>query len=84
MCTEANHARASHSKAIRFEAAPEGANILTGMLQDTVYLGEVAQHQFQMGGTALKAFELNPKRVADGGAGAVRAWVASEDVMILG
>jgi len=70
-------------EAIRVETAPEGSNVLEGMLQESVYLGEVAQHQFQIGGTTLKVFELNPKRMASVGTLSAKAWVAQEDVMVL-
>jgi iron(III) transport system ATP-binding protein len=44
-------------------------NIFDAQIHDTVYLGEVAQHQVSIGEngqglTTLKAFELNPKFVA--------------------
>lgn len=45
-----------------------GRNIFDAQVHDTVYLGEVAQHQVSVGEngrvTTLKAFELNPKFVA--------------------
>ena len=68
---------------LRFDTAPAGVNVVDGTLHASVYLGEVAQHQFRVGGTVLKAFELNPKRVAGEGAIAAKAWVAREDVMVL-
>ncbi len=58
-------------------------NTATGRIGDAVYLGEVAQYQFDTGGATLKVFELNPRpsaRPADRDL-AVRA--RCEDVIIL-
>jgi iron(III) transport system ATP-binding protein len=50
------------------QAAVDGPNSFDGIVHDTAYLGEVAQHQVSVGSngqeTTLKVFELNPKIVA--------------------
>ncbi len=38
-----------------------GPNTVRGRIGESVYLGEVAQYQFQSGNQALKIFELNPR-----------------------
>ena len=51
----------------------------------TIYLGEVAQHQVDLvGGISLKALETRPKRVArDGTRAETRVYVDPQDVQIL-
>jgi len=45
-----------------FGAGQGGTNHVSGVIGDAVYLGEVAQYEFQAaGGAALKVFELNPR-----------------------
>lgn len=39
---------------------PDGPNTIKGRIGESIYLGEVAQYQFQSGTLALKIFELNP------------------------
>jgi iron(III) transport system ATP-binding protein len=76
---------------LRFDDPPSDTpNLLQGRLRDTVYLGEVAQHQFHLPArnasaaeTILKAFELNPRRVARDAPADARAWVSPEDVVVL-
>ncbi|NQU10816.1 ABC transporter ATP-binding protein [bacterium] len=75
---------------IRLGDAPAGAvNVLDAAVHDTVYLGEIAQHQVTLlgdgGGQAvLKVFELHPRFVAqDAQTERVQAWVAPEDVVVL-
>ena len=52
----------------RAVAADGAMNAFDGIVHDTAYLGEVAQHQVSIGAngseTTLKVFELNPKIVA--------------------
>ena len=67
-------------EAIRLDDPPQGAHVFDGVLLDTVYLGEIAQHLFDVNGTTVKVFELNPKRMIQRGATA-RLWVAREDVI---
>ncbi len=78
-------------EALRFDAPPADCpNRLQGQLRDTVYLGEVAQHAFHLDvpsgsppGMALKAFELNPRRVARDAPADAQAWVAPADLVVL-
>ena len=72
-------------ESIRFSAPPAGApNVLRGTLRDTVYLGEVAQHCFETaGGTALKAFEFNPRRIARDAAVEATAWIDPADIVVV-
>jgi len=67
-------------------------NAFDASVHDTIYLGEVAQHQVQVGllhsgsfnGTNFKVFELNPKFVAqDNQAERTVAWVDPKDVVVL-
>ena len=56
---------ASVTLSIRPEAwtistSPASNNCASGRIGEAIYLGEVAQYQFQSGGEALKIFELNP------------------------
>jgi len=63
---------------------PGGAeNTATGRIGDAVYLGEVAQYQFDTGGTALKIFELNPRPSARPSDRDLAVRARSEDVIIL-
>jgi len=73
---------------IRLHAPPADApNVFAGKVGNTVYLGELAQHQVVVpgddGDTLLRAFELNPKIVARDGFEDARIWVAPEDVVVL-
>ena len=76
-------------EAIRFSDAPAGAaNRLHGTLCNTVYLGEVAQHEFIVPGSGsaadatLKAFENNPRRIARDERTEADAWIAPEDITV--
>ncbi|MDR0994150.1 MAG: ABC transporter ATP-binding protein [Verrucomicrobiota bacterium] len=64
----------------------EGANLFTGQLHATVYLGEVAQHAVALaGGVILKALEMRPRVVArDDERAEVRLWINPGDVQVLG
>ncbi len=79
---------------VRLGRAPAGAaNVFGGVLHDTVYLGEVAQHQVDLAaaggpaagaGAALKVFELHPRTVArDERKESVSAWFDPEDAVLL-
>jgi iron(III) transport system ATP-binding protein len=66
------------------------ANVFDGVVHDTVYLGEVAQHQVTIGqeggakGATVKAFELNPKIVArDEARERAKVWFDPGDVVVL-
>ena len=64
---------------------PEGPNVFAADLHDTIYLGEVAQHQVALaGGVALKALETRPKLVArDQRRAATRIHVDPRDIHVL-
>jgi iron(III) transport system ATP-binding protein len=77
---------------IRFqEPSPDSANVFSGTVHDTLYLGEMAQHQVKIptllpdkqNHLDFKAFELNPRFVARDQAQEVRLWFAPEDVVVL-
>ena len=73
---------------IRVGDAPAGApNQFPGMLRDTAYLGEVAQHTVGVGpdaATQLSVFEMNPKHVVrDGAAERTSIWFDPRDVVVL-
>ena len=62
------------------------ANVFDCAIHDTMYLGEVAQHQVTIaqGGVELKVFELHPKFVArDEHVEKAKAWFEPEDVVVL-
>lgn len=65
---------------------PAGANAFPGLLHDSIYLGEVAQHLVRVDGLEanLKVFEINPHVVARDGEVSAVIWVRPEDVLILG
>ena len=61
-------------------------NLFDGFIHDTMYLGEVAQHQMRLAAdtTEFKVFELHPKLVArDEHMEKIQAWVEPEDVVVL-
>ncbi len=58
-------------------------NSVAGKLQDRVYLGEMAQYRFVVGGQSLKIFELNPRFVESAADRDLYATVAPEDVVVL-
>ena len=65
-------------------------NVFTGMVHDTVYLGEMAQHQVKMAAcndrgnvVNFKVFELNPRVYARDREQKACVWFAPEDVMVL-
>lgn len=72
---------------IRVGRPPSGAaNLFDCAIHDTMYLGEIAQHQVTItpGGVELKVFELHPKFVArDEHVEQAKAWFEPEDVVIL-
>lgn len=75
-------------ESIRFDPAAEGApNLLRGVLQESVYLGEVAQHQIKLaqkddGCYELRGFELNPRRGLSQAGTLAEVWVAPENVIV--
>jgi iron(III) transport system ATP-binding protein len=58
-------------------------NAATGRIGDAVYLGEVAQYQFDAGGAHLKVFELNPRPSARPSDRDLAVRAKPEDVVIL-
>ena len=62
-----------------------GTNVFPARLHGTVYLGEVAQHEVELGGeVSLKALEMRPKLVArDGATAETRVYVDPQDVQVL-
>ena len=59
------------------------ANAVRGTIGESVYLGEVAQYEFNCGGTGIKIFELNPRFVGQSARGELWASVEPHDVVIL-
>jgi iron(III) transport system ATP-binding protein len=77
-------------EAIRIADAPlvSRVNVFDAIIHDTVYLGEVAQHQLNLRGpngdsTTLKAFELNPKFLARDESKKAQVWFDPGDVVVL-
>lgn len=63
-------------------SAPQ--NRFDGIVHDTLYLGEVAQHVVRIGNSELRAFELNPKIVArDEATERAAVWFDPADVVVL-
>lgn len=70
------------------EAPGDSPNAFDGRIHDTVYLGEVAQHQVSLDGAegaqvTLKAYEMNPKIVARDTVESARVWIDASDVVVL-
>jgi iron(III) transport system ATP-binding protein len=76
---------------IRLEkASSTQPNVFAGTVHDTVYLGDMAQHQVKIAVThgaeafiAFKVSELNPKLYARDQAQEAQLWFAPEDVVVL-
>jgi iron(III) transport system ATP-binding protein len=76
-------------ESVVFDAADTSVNVFSACLQDSVYLGEIAQHRIAAGpaasgpddGTVLKVFELNPRM--SGPRDQRLAKVAPQDVVVL-
>jgi len=62
-------------------------NVFDAIIHDTLYLGEVAQHQLNLRGpngqTSLKVFELNPKFLARDETKKAQIWFDPTDVVVL-
>ncbi|MEI6084036.1 MAG: ABC transporter ATP-binding protein [Verrucomicrobiota bacterium] len=59
-------------------------NIFRGVVHDSLYLGEMAQHIVNVGTTALKVFDLHPKIVAqDDRREEADVWFRPENVVVL-
>lgn len=68
------------------EAAAGAVNRLDGLVHDSVYLGEVAQHQVRVGGEGgvnLKVFDLNPRIIARDSSERATVHVDPFDVVVL-
>jgi len=71
---------------IHFGNPPPGVNVFDGTVHDTVYLGEMAQHQVDIasGSAPWKVFDLNPRILArDRNTERTRVWFRPEDVVVL-
>ena len=67
-------------------ATPPGTgapNFLRGRIAESLYLGEVAQHDFVASGTTLKVFELNPRAAGRPAGENLALTVEEEDVVVL-
>jgi iron(III) transport system ATP-binding protein len=60
-----------------------GINRVEGSVGQTLYLGEIAQHEFSVGDVKLKLFELNPKFNQTTKVSRLSAYANVEDVVIL-
>ncbi len=58
-------------------------NVFSGMVHDTLYLGEMAQQQVKIAEINFKVFELNPRILARDQAQDASLWFAPEDVVVL-
>lgn len=64
----------------------DAPNRLQGAVHDSIYLGEVAQHQVRVGGENgpnLKVFDLNPRIVARDSVEQATVWVDPVDAVVL-
>lgn len=69
---------------LRLSEPPAAApNQLQGLVHDSIYLGEVAQHQVNVGGHTFKVFDLNPRIIARDSAESSKLWVDPQDVVVL-
>ena len=62
--------------------APAGRPTLRGVVAESTYLGEMAQHRVDCHGTVIKVFELNPRRLSRRGE-PVALTVDAEQVVML-
>jgi iron(III) transport system ATP-binding protein len=66
------------------DAPATGPNVFQGIVHDSLYLGEMAQHSVNLGTMALKVFELHPKIIAlDGRREIATVWFRPENVVVL-
>jgi iron(III) transport system ATP-binding protein len=70
-------------EAFRLSTTMPASNFVAGHLQDSVYLGEMAQYQFNAGRQTLKIYELNPRFVDMSGERELYASADMEDVVVL-
>jgi iron(III) transport system ATP-binding protein len=65
------------------QTAQPGMNLLPGLQQEAIYLGEMAQYRAQVGGSDfIKIFEMNPRKIREAGT-AVRIAFDPADVVLL-
>jgi iron(III) transport system ATP-binding protein len=70
-------------EAIHLGPAPAGVmNVGEGTIEQTTYLGEVAEHRIRVGETGLKVFELHPAPAVVGRS--ARYWIDEADVIVIG
>jgi len=62
---------------------PPGGNVVRGRISGAVYLGELAQYEFNAEGVALRISELNPRFMGAFGQDYLYATAESADVVIL-
>jgi len=67
----------------KLREAPAAENSVAGRIADSIYLGEVAQYQFQTAAEALKIFELNPRFDEAGRDRELYATARPDDVIVL-
>jgi iron(III) transport system ATP-binding protein len=67
----------------KLEHAAPARNAVRGRIGQAVYLGELAQYEFETGGTKLKILELNPRFAGPSNRGELFASVEPEDVVVL-
>ncbi|HWB61311.1 MAG TPA: ABC transporter ATP-binding protein [Chthoniobacteraceae bacterium] len=68
-------------ESLSLRAGPATTNSVKGRIGESVYLGEMAQHQFTAGDIKLKIYELNPQPRDT--AAEIHACVAPDDVVVL-
>jgi len=81
-CWKLESASTSPSTSLGTSGLRAGRNSLRGRIGASIYLGEIAQHDFVASGSTLKIFELNPRFVGHP-AGELCASVEAEDVVVL-
>jgi iron(III) transport system ATP-binding protein len=62
---------------------PVPSNGVRGVIGESIYLGEVAQYRFAVGGTEFKIFELNPHPSARTPGHELHAAVKTDDVVVI-
>ncbi len=68
------------------DSAADTPNRLTGLVHDSVYLGELAQHQVRVGGATgqdFKVVDLNPRIIARDSQTQATVWIEPEHVVVL-
>lgn len=70
---------------IQFSPYPSEENGFSGTINESVYLGEIAQYHFRSdnGGLNLKVFELNPRHINAHAREGIQAYADPEDVVVL-